>query len=138
MSSVVLCTPFGLYNFGFTLVYVIRNKVQKVEFFIHRCRALDFKPSKSQKKVFKRVNKFLMGQDEVSSGEKLKSKSCEDMTVDDIEAREQFIETTRHHQNINMDIPFIEEEGDPRNEKCHGECFILFLHLKEKYVYFNI
>lgn len=74
-----------------------------------------------------------MGQDEVTSSGNLRSKSCEDMTVDDIEAREQFIESTRTPQNISisdMDIPYIEEGGDPRNEHLYGKyIFIIIAHI---------
>ncbi|XP_046969534.1 arginyl-tRNA--protein transferase 1 isoform X1 [Vanessa cardui] len=81
-----------------------------------RCRALEFKSSKSQKKILKRFNKFLMGQDE----DKSMSRSNEDMTIDDAEGREQFVETTRVHQEgiiTDTDLPFIEDASDPRNEE---------------------
>ncbi|CAH2092903.1 unnamed protein product [Euphydryas editha] len=84
-----------------------------------RCRALEFKTSKSQKKVLKRFNKFLIGQDELSSENKISSKSNEDMAVDD-EGREQFVETTRAPQQgviTDIDLPFIEEEDDPKNKE---------------------
>lgn len=69
-----------------------------------------------------------MGLDEVISSGNLKAKSYEDMTIDDTEAREEFVETTRTHQNIcvsDMNIPFIEEEGDPKNVHLSGKCLLV-------------
>lgn len=97
-------------------------KISNVEyvpfnFFLYSCRALEFKTSKSQKKVLKRVNKFLIGQDELSAENKLSSKSNEDMAVDD-EGREQFVETTRAPQIgivADVDLSFIDDEIDSKN-----------------------
>ncbi|XP_023937280.1 arginyl-tRNA--protein transferase 1 [Bicyclus anynana] len=78
-----------------------------------RCRALEFKTTKSQKKVIKRVNKFLMGQDEISKESQV-SGSNEDMTVD-TDGREQFVESRRSHQEINIgdvDIAFIDQPAE--------------------------
>ncbi|XP_039756399.1 arginyl-tRNA--protein transferase 1 isoform X1 [Pararge aegeria] len=76
-----------------------------------RCRALEFKTSKSQKKVMKRFNKFLMGQEEIS-GESKVSGSNEDMTVD-TEGREEFVESRRRHQDINIAGVDISSIGQP-------------------------
>nr|XP_021199343.2 arginyl-tRNA--protein transferase 1 [Helicoverpa armigera] len=75
-----------------------------------RCRTLEFKPSKSQKKVLKRVNKLLVGQDgpdpSPESGRKMStgSSGSEVLAEGFEEGGEQFIETMREHQDINWDM----------------------------------
>lgn len=77
---------------------------------ILRCRALEFKPTKSQKKVLKRVNKMLAGQEKPQpsgdSGRKMStgSSGSEVLAEGFEEGGEQFIETMREHQDINLDI----------------------------------
>ncbi|XP_045775221.1 arginyl-tRNA--protein transferase 1 isoform X1 [Maniola jurtina] len=74
-----------------------------------RCRALEFKTSKSQKKVMKRFNRYLMGLDDISEYRRMSS-SNEDMT--NTAGREQFVESRRAHQDINIgdvDISFIDQ-----------------------------
>ncbi|OWR49466.1 arginyl-tRNA-protein transferase 1 isoform 1 [Danaus plexippus plexippus] len=79
-----------------------------------RCRALEFKASKSQKKVLKSFNKFLIGEEisDISAQE-----SREDVAMEQVEGQEQFLESKRPHEDVNiagMDIPFIEEADDSR------------------------
>lgn len=75
-----------------------------------RCRALEFKLTKSQKKVLKRVNKILSSQDaSASAGDsKRKMSTCssgsEVLAEGFEEGGEQFIETMRDHQDLNFDV----------------------------------
>ncbi|XP_052756992.1 arginyl-tRNA--protein transferase 1 [Galleria mellonella] len=71
-----------------------------------RCRALEFKATKSQKKVLKRFNKYLLGQDNTESSGNLDRKmSCS--SLDDNmehlqEGQECFVEPTQGHQDIDI------------------------------------
>lgn len=73
-----------------------------------RCRSQEFKATKSQKKILKRINKFLSGQD-VSptheTGRKMSTCSSDsEILVEGFEeGGEQFIETMREQQDINLD-----------------------------------
>lgn len=69
-----------------------------------RCRSQEFKPTKSQKKILKRVNKFLISN--VSEPER-KMSTCsngsETFGEGFEEGGELFVETMRDHQNINLE-----------------------------------
>ncbi|KAM3965873.1 arginyltransferase 1 [Aphomia sociella] len=70
-----------------------------------RCSALNFKATKSQKKVLKRFNKFLTGQDncEQTPGDrKMSTCSSEDNLEYMQEGREHFVEATREHKDIDI------------------------------------
>ncbi|XP_026725761.1 arginyl-tRNA--protein transferase 1 [Trichoplusia ni] len=76
-----------------------------------RCRALQFKTSKSQKKVLKRVNKYLLGEEllQPATGAGARKMSTCSSGSDVLgegfdEGGEQFIETLREHQDINIDV----------------------------------
>ncbi|KAG6443353.1 hypothetical protein O3G_MSEX002745 [Manduca sexta] len=71
-----------------------------------RCRALEFKSTKSQKKVLKRFNKFLMGQNESEAEKGRKMSTCssgsEVLGEGFEEGVEQYVETTREPQDMNI------------------------------------
>ncbi|VVC92115.1 unnamed protein product, partial [Leptidea sinapis] len=68
-----------------------------------RCRALEFKATKSQKKVLKRFNKYLMGEEEVlgKSNRKL-SESSDDMKLDYCGGGDEFVESKQKPQELNI------------------------------------
>ncbi|XP_063537097.1 arginyl-tRNA--protein transferase 1 isoform X1 [Cydia strobilella] len=71
-----------------------------------RCRALEFKATKSQKKVLKRFNKYLVGQDTNEKSEPTgdgnrKMSTCSS-EADMAEGVEQFLESTNVPQKINI------------------------------------
>lgn len=74
----------------------------------YRCRALEFKASKSQKKVLKRFNKYLSGQVECDkqpgdSTRKMSTCSSETEMLESFgEGAEQFVESTKEPQDINI------------------------------------
>ncbi|XP_026321324.1 arginyl-tRNA--protein transferase 1 [Hyposmocoma kahamanoa] len=94
-----------------------------------RCRAQEFKSSKSQKKVLKRFNKFLSGEEinENRVGDPSRSRSaCSSEVEGELfeEGRcEQFVETNRGHKNINLDSitrTNVEESSSNIEEKPNG------------------
>ncbi|XP_059052630.1 arginyl-tRNA--protein transferase 1 [Achroia grisella] len=87
-----------------------------------RCKALEFKATKSQKKVLKRFNKYLLGPDNTEkplSNADRKMSTCsslEDNMEHLQETRECFVEPTRKHQNIDVtNIVIGTEESDELN-----------------------
>ncbi|XP_038222784.1 arginyl-tRNA--protein transferase 1 [Zerene cesonia] len=80
-----------------------------------RCRALEFRPSKSQKKVLKRFNKYLVGEIEPECSNRKISSSSDDMKFDEGETEgvEQFVESKQKPQMLSMtekDIKFDEDQ----------------------------
>lgn len=72
------------------------------QFETFRCRMLEFKPSKSQKKILKRFNKFLSGEEVAKSNNRKMSTSSstsEDMGEQGVE---QFVESTIEPLNIDV------------------------------------
>ncbi|XP_072944615.1 arginyl-tRNA--protein transferase 1 isoform X2 [Epargyreus clarus] len=69
-----------------------------------RCKALEFKASKSQKKVLKQFNKYLIGQEEAAGGgDQQMSSGSEDIRLEDYgEGPELFVETSNAHRDINL------------------------------------
>lgn len=103
---------------------------------IFRCRALEFKLTKSQKKVLKRVNKILASQDaSASAGDsKRKMSTCssgsEVLAEGFEEGGEQFIETMRDHQDLNFDVVKNSELLDgSAGEQAGGLYYNLFFRL---------
>ncbi|CAK1555782.1 unnamed protein product [Leptosia nina] len=74
-----------------------------------RCRALDFKPSKSQKKVLKRFNKFLISESEGSNSGRKISCSSNDSNFDE-PGGDQCVTSKQEPQvlDIGADIKFID------------------------------
>lgn len=66
-----------------------------------RCRVLEFKASKSQKKILKRFNKFLSGKEMISNDRKMSTSSSapDDMGEHGVE---QFVESTVTPQDIDV------------------------------------
>lgn len=99
---------------------------------MYSCRAQEFKSSKSQKKVLKRFNKFLSGEEtnENRVGDPSRSRSA---CSSEVEAElfeegrcEQFVETNREHKNINLDSitrTNVEESSSNIEEKPNGKEF---------------
>ncbi|XP_050666148.1 arginyl-tRNA--protein transferase 1 isoform X2 [Leptidea sinapis] len=82
-----------------------------------RCRALEFKATKSQKKVLKRFNKYLMGEEEVlgKSNRKL-SESSDDMKLDYCGGGDEFVESKQKPQELSFEgvIKYIDDQStDP-------------------------
>ncbi|XP_061718518.1 arginyl-tRNA--protein transferase 1 [Cydia pomonella] len=82
-----------------------------------RCRALEFKATKSQKKVLKRFNKYVVGQDtnersEPTGDGNRKMSTCSS-EADMAEGVEQFLESTNVPQKINISniVKADDEEG---------------------------
>lgn len=99
------------------------------EIFSYSCRAQEYKSSKSQKKVLKRFNKFLSGEETNKNhvGDTSRKRStCSSEVEGEVfeEGRgEQFVETNRGHQNINLDsitTANIEESSSNVEEKLNG------------------
>ncbi|XP_041982131.1 arginyl-tRNA--protein transferase 1 [Aricia agestis] len=68
-----------------------------------RCKALEFKASKSQKKVLKRVNKYLLGNENNSGGDCWRmSNASGDLKMDQGEGREVFVENKIKQQNVDL------------------------------------
>lgn len=69
----------------------------------------------------KSFNKFLIGEEisDISAQE-----SREDVAMEQVEGQEQFLESKRPHEDVNiagMDIPFIEEADDSRKLELSGK-----------------
>ncbi|XP_068617683.1 arginyl-tRNA--protein transferase 1 [Battus philenor] len=78
-----------------------------------RCKALEFKASKSQKKILKRVNKFLMDEkhDLGNEGERKMSTSQSSERIECLEGHDQFMEAKRDPKVININnIKMVSEE----------------------------
>ncbi|XP_049875795.1 arginyl-tRNA--protein transferase 1 [Pectinophora gossypiella] len=89
-----------------------------------RCKAQEFKPTKSQKKVLKRFNKFLSGEEKDfrSAGDtdrKMSTSSSLGERELEGESGEQFVETTRQHQDINVANVVT---ADTEEKETNGEC----------------
>ncbi|KAJ8715050.1 hypothetical protein PYW08_005031 [Mythimna loreyi] len=95
-----------------------------------RCRALEFKPTKSQKKVMKRVNKMLVGQEQpqLSGDGRRKMSTCssgsEVLAEGFEEGGEQFVETMREHQDINLDLVNASEISDHNAGEGVGDVMV--------------
>ncbi|KAL4709062.1 hypothetical protein ACJJTC_005923 [Scirpophaga incertulas] len=75
-----------------------------------RCKALDFKASKSQKKILKRFNKYLMNTDENSTTMERKMSTSGSEDEEPVEqGRDQFVECSRDHQTIDVSSIMTEE-----------------------------
>lgn len=88
----------------------------------YRCQALEFKASKSQKKIMKRVNKFLIGETQPAEidGDTKFSKSLSSGQESEYleEGNEQFVEVNRLPQNINIqDIALFPEESTSKTNE---------------------
>lgn len=88
----------------------------------YRCQALEFKASKSQKKILKKVNKFLIGETQPSEidGDTKFSKSISSGQEPECleEGNEQFVEVNRLPQNINIqDIALCPQESTSKAEE---------------------
>ncbi|KAI5642164.1 arginyl-tRNA--protein transferase 1 [Phthorimaea operculella] len=89
-----------------------------------RCRVQEFKASKSQKKVLKRFNRFLSG-DTTASGDSDRKMSTSS-SLGDLHGEcgegmgEQFVETTKQHQDIDV-AGTVQCENDEVNLKGEGE-----------------
>ncbi|XP_063829520.1 arginyl-tRNA--protein transferase 1-like isoform X2 [Ostrinia nubilalis] len=71
-----------------------------------RCRALEFKPTKSQKKILKRFNKYLTGQDLGQAADRdRKMSTCSSGTDEEQipDGREHYVESTKACQDIDVD-----------------------------------
>ncbi|CAH2043609.1 unnamed protein product, partial [Iphiclides podalirius] len=79
-----------------------------------RCRALEYKASKSQKKILKRVNKFLLGETQQceNDGDRKMTMSSGQVSDNSEEGNEQFVEPKRDPQNINIQDVAVSQE-DP-------------------------
>lgn len=101
------------------------------EFFLHSCRAQEYKTTRSQKKVLKKFNKFLSG--EATNRYRMSDSTRRVSTCSSAEAElteggrgEQFVETSRGHQTINLDSIVrenIEESSSNVEEKPNGNYF---------------
>lgn len=86
-----------------------------------RCRVLEFKGSKSQKKILKRFNKFLSGK-EISQVNDRKM-STGSGASDDLEEQgvEQFVESTIKPQDIDVNIIMkTEQPHETADKECEG------------------
>lgn len=76
-----------------------------------RCQALKFKATKSQKKILKKFNKHLLGQNESHRKMSTCSSSSETLNETCQNGAEQFMLCTRDHTKINVDdIKFIDDD----------------------------
>ncbi|XP_022122266.2 arginyl-tRNA--protein transferase 1 isoform X1 [Pieris rapae] len=82
-----------------------------------RCRALEFKASKSQKKVLKRFNKYLTGEYDLASAERKASSSSEEMNVDE-SGGELFVKCKQEPLKIDIeaDLKYNDSPGDSKCE----------------------
>lgn len=73
-----------------------------------RCRVLEFKATKSQKKILKRFNKYLTGQEpEQMVGDAGRKMSTCSSGIDEEqfgEGREHYVESNKEHQNIDVNV----------------------------------
>ncbi|XP_045500708.1 arginyl-tRNA--protein transferase 1 [Colias croceus] len=93
-----------------------------------RCRALEFRPSKSQKKVLKRFNKYLVGENEPECSHRKISSSSDDMKFDEGEAEggEQFVESKQKPQMVNLtekDLNFEENQEGTCQETSANQSY---------------
>ncbi|CAB3253309.1 unnamed protein product [Arctia plantaginis] len=90
-----------------------------------RCRSLEFKATKSQKKVLKQVNKFLIGHDSTPTEAPRKMSTCssgsEVLGEGYEEGGEQYVESMREHQDINLEdfksSKVLDVSGDEAQDK---------------------
>lgn len=92
--------------FGQTFITldVFLHKISYHNVNVDRCRALEFKASKSQKKILKRFNKSLMGQEEHVAGDAGRRMSTGSSNPDELhgEERDHFVESNKEHQKIDV------------------------------------
>ncbi|CAH2984087.1 unnamed protein product [Chilo suppressalis] len=96
-----------------------------------RCRILEFKATKSQKKTLKRFNKFIAGNEAESLKENLGRKMSTGSGNSDeeqlVEGREHYVESAREHQNIdisnikNTPLQECDDEIQPSSSIVSGE-----------------
>lgn len=92
-----------------------------------RCRSQVFKATKSQKKVLKRFNKFLLGQDKQNAynvERKMSTCSNDSETIDErfVESNETFLHNTKQHDNIDINnIKYIDSDEGHRGDSLKGD-----------------